>query len=246
MHDPQTVAFDIYLGRKQKKNGHYRTPLVTIWHVDPEKDGTDDSCGWFMRSRHGSPEMIKKIRSAIDFDFDRTFKSDSGSTYYVGYFTPDSGMPVMSVQGIVLNMFSVASWEFFNHNRKKQKKWMQNNLFDILHFAENPIDSLNNDILGTFRIANGEKWNRDDALNGYVSAIYGWLLRSNRKWYHHPKWHIWHWKLQIHPIQQIKRRYWDKCSVCGKRGFKGSAIGDWGGKKIWHQECDTSAKTVAI
>ena len=37
MHDPKTVAHEI------KLLGHY---FITIWHVDPETDGTDDSCGW--------------------------------------------------------------------------------------------------------------------------------------------------------------------------------------------------------
>lgn len=37
MHDPMTVAFEI----------PRPWPLVTVWHVDPERDGTDDSCDWF-------------------------------------------------------------------------------------------------------------------------------------------------------------------------------------------------------
>ncbi len=32
--------------------------------------------------------------------------------------------------------------------------------------------------------------------------------------------------------------YRDKCCVCGKRGFKNSAIGSWSGDQIWHSECD--------
>lgn len=243
MHDPMTVAFEIYLGRKQKKNGHYRNPLVTIWHNDPETDGTDDSCGWFMRSRHGDPAMLKKIKSALDFDFDRIYKSDvSGTTYYTGYFNPTSGIPNFSTMGIVLCMFSNASWEFFGHSRKKQGKWMSKNLYDILHFAENPVDSIKDSVTGMFRIGCNEPWRREDALNHYAGIIYAYLLRSNRKWYQHPKWHIHHWSIQFHPIQRLKRRFWDKCSVCGKRGFKSSAIGSWGGNKIWHQECDNSAK----
>jgi len=243
MHDPKSVAFEIYLGRKKTKKGHYRSPILTIWHVDPEKDGTDDSCGWFMRSRHGDPEMLKNIRSALDFDFTRTFES-SGTTYYTGYFSPNTGMPNMSTQGIVLDMFGKASWEFFKHNRKKHNKWMQKNLYSILHFAENPVDSLKDDVTGTFRIGTGTQWNREAALDNYVSVIYGWILRSNRKWYQHPKWHIKHWELQFHPFQQLKRRYWDKCCKCGKRGFKSSAISDWHGTKLWHQECDDSIKVA--
>ena len=243
MHDPKTVAFEIYLGPKQTKKGRYRSPFITIWHVDPEIDGTDNSCGWFARSKHGDPAVLKKIRSAIESDFDRTYVSESNHTMYLtGYFTPVTGAPVMSVLSIVLNMFSAASWVFFNYNRRKQKRWMRDNLYDILHFAENPTDSLRDDVLGTFRLGTGEKWNREEALNNYASIIYGWLLRSNRKWYQHPRWHIHHWEIQFHLWQNFKRRYFDKCCICGKRGFKGAACGDWNGTKRWHQECDQSAK----
>lgn len=56
MHDPQTVAFEIkypWRGEPSKfwPKG-YRSSFITIWHVDPERDGTDDSCGWFIRGRH--------------------------------------------------------------------------------------------------------------------------------------------------------------------------------------------------
>lgn len=47
MHDPMTVAFEIKLPFRSEKN-KYKS-LITIWHVDPEKDGSDDSCGWFIR-----------------------------------------------------------------------------------------------------------------------------------------------------------------------------------------------------
>ena len=60
MHSPETVAFEIYLGRKQKKNGNYRTPLITIWHHDPEKDGTDDSCGAWAKKEKIKPDLNHK------------------------------------------------------------------------------------------------------------------------------------------------------------------------------------------
>lgn len=238
MHDPMTVAHEIFLGRKKKKNGHYRSPIITIWHVDPEKDGTDDSCGWFMRATHGDKEMLERIRKAIEFDFDRTFISDSGVTYYTGLFFPENGRPNFSIQGIVLTMFNIASWNFFNYNRRKHDKFMRKYLYDILQFAENPTDSLRNSIKGTFR--GSEKWNRDEALAGYAGTIYSWILRHTRPWWEHPKWHIHHWKIQFHPWNNLRRRYWDKCCVCGKRGFKGAACGDWNGTRLWHMECDSS------
>src|SRR5438270_11469354 len=54
MHDPMTVAFEIRSPIKRKSNlwpKGYRKSLITIWHVDPETDGTDDSCDWFNRKR---------------------------------------------------------------------------------------------------------------------------------------------------------------------------------------------------
>ena len=126
----------------------------------------------------------------------------------------------MSSIGITVDMFRMATWEYFKHNRKKQKAWMKKHLYELISFAENPVDSLNNSIQGTFRIGTGEEWNREDALNEYTSTIYGYILRSEQKWYQHPRWHVHHWNFQFHPWQQLKRRYWDKCSVCGKRVVK--------------------------
>lgn len=54
MHDPMTVAFDIAFPKfwRKKKRGGWRPRLhlVTVWHVDPETDGTDDSCKWTDRT----------------------------------------------------------------------------------------------------------------------------------------------------------------------------------------------------
>lgn len=236
MHDPMTVAHEIYMGAKKKRNGDYRSPIITIWHVDPEKDGTDDSCGWFARARHGDADMVKKIRSALDFDFDRTYTSDSGVVYYTGMFYPETGRPSMSVQGIVLNMFTIAVWNFFKFDRVKHDRFMRKHLYDILQFAETPTDSLRDSIKGTFR--GSEKWNREDELGKYTSIIYGWILRKSRPWWKHPRWHMHHWRIQFPPWQRFVRRYFDKCCMCGKRGFTGPAYGNWEGTKHWCQKCE--------
>lgn len=242
MHDPHTLAHEINIPWFKGK----KIRIASIWHIDPEKDGTDDSCGWFMRARHGDPKMREKIEKAIAFGFDRTFTSESSNhTYNVGLFAPD-GTPAMSVHAIVLNMFYTAIHAYFNSDWKKSKKWMQENLFEILNFAENPVDSMRDDITGFYRIPCGEPWKRDEKIKSFTSTIYGWILRKERKWYQHPRWHIKHWEIQFHPWQNLKRRYWDKCSVCGKRGFKGAAISDWYGTKRWHQECDTTRKNAPV
>lgn len=232
MHDPMTVAFEIrYPWRSEPPSKlwpkGYRSSFITIWHKDPERDGTDDSCGWFKRARHGDSETLQRIRSSFDQEWDAK---------YGGWFHPD-GSPKLSVSAVVLNLFWRAAWEHFSHDRSKTAAFMQRHLFDILFFAENPVDSLHPTITGKYGFDR-----RDQRISQLASVIYGWILRAEQKWWQHPRWHIHHWRIQVHPWQQLRRRYWDRCCNCGKRGFpKGvSAIGDWSGDRIWHSSCDGS------
>jgi len=183
MHDPDTLIASF---------GPF-----TLWHHDPCRGpGGDDSCGWFMRAHHGNKETLAKIERAIAFHFDNTYKSDSsGQVYLRGLFCPN-GDPNFSVMGIVLNMFFDATNVFF-HDWKKSRAWMRKNLFDILMFAENPTDSLRDGIVGTFR---DEKFDREERIHAYATCIYGWILREQRPWYRHPRWHVHHWRISCRPF----------------------------------------------
>ena len=51
MHDPMTVAWEVpnpFAKRWDWEGARWRDrdKLVVIWHVDPERDGSDDSCDW--------------------------------------------------------------------------------------------------------------------------------------------------------------------------------------------------------
>lgn len=223
MHDPDTLIC--------------RIGPISLWHHDPcNKPGCgDDSCGWFMRAKHGKPEVLEAIKQRLDFDFDRTWTSykgdewmtdqqhkeaghESRAIYNCGLFCPN-GDPHFSVHAIVLNLFQAGAWCYFRDKHKstdtawkQSKKWMQRNLAEILLFAENPTDSLHDGITGKFRIACGEKWNRDEALKEYAACIYGWILRSERPWWKHPRWHIHHWRFSCYPFWRKNRA---ECqSVC--------------------------------
>lgn len=78
------------------------------------------------------------------------------------------------------------------------------------------------------------------------AAIRALMAPPRRSWWRHPRWHVWHWKIQLHPWQDLKRRFWDKCCRCGRRGFRPgeSAIGTWSGDQIWHSGCDDAAANV--
>ncbi len=223
MFDPMTQAFTIpnifswYRNYEGKLTFHI---LITIWHNDPCKDGSDDSCGWFMRARHGNKEVLEKIIKKFNYDWENTFTSDtSGKIYQTGLFHTETKLPNFSVFGVVLNLFFIAAIEHFqsdgNTNWKKSKKFLRKHLLDIMLFAENPIDSLHDSL--TFKFGNDIK--REERIKNVASCIYSWILREQRPWYKHPKWHLWHWKIQFNFIQNIKRKLASK-NVCEGAAIK--------------------------
>lgn len=259
MHDPQTVAFDIRWPWWWMK---YRPSFITVWHVDPETDGSDDSCGWFIRSRHADQSVLERIVKRFEFDFDRTFHSDGGRVYLCGLFAPN-GEPHFSVPGVVLNLFFMAAMEHFQSNGRsnwrKSRQFMQRNLFDILHFAENTTDSLFDGLTRKFEIGCSESYTpqrREERIRQLAGTVYSWILRNERPWWRHPKWHVHHWKLQIHPIQQFKRWAFSRCCKCGKRFRWGESVTttNWHSDgprwfrsepDIFHSNCDGEGSQVA-
>jgi hypothetical protein len=251
MHDPLTVAFNVKIPLpwktttfwKDKRKEWASYQIATIWHKDPEKDHTDDSCGWFKRARHGDKAVLEKIVKRFEFDWDRVFKSDSGKVYHCGYFYPEddgAGMPNMGVSAIVLNLFFMAAGEYFEStgqtNWKKARRWMQNNLFDILMFAENPTDSLRDGVVRKW----GTESNRDERIRNMASEIYGWILRREQCWWRHPRWHIHHWRIQVPFFQLLNRWLFVRCSKCkGRFKWKESVCGSWSGNDIWHERCQS-------
>lgn len=271
MHDPLTVAHEIKVPLPWKRKpwrgqepewSKYR--LATIWHKDPERDGTDDSCGWFQRARHGDKATLERIVKRMESDWDRVFQTkkedhdpDEGEfrsrVYFCGLFCPN-GEPHLSVSGVVLNLMFIAACEHFNvdgrSNWKRARRFMQKHLFDILLFAENPSDSLFDGItmkFGTDGFPSGNTFkdarHREERIRNMAGCCYSWILRQERPWWKHPKWHIHHWRLQVPFLQSLRRWVLVRCSKCGKRFSWGeSAIGSWSGKAIWHQRCDDSSK----
>lgn len=77
MHDPKTVAFDIYIPKFWERTRTGLVPrihLITIWHVDPEVDGDEDSCnflglrmpGWLVEEMETN-DMSEETRRLVRF-----------------------------------------------------------------------------------------------------------------------------------------------------------------------------------
>lgn len=151
MHDPMSVAFEINYPWKTKGTHPYHAPFITIWHNDPCKDGTDNSCDWWGVKRKLNAQE-KQLYHAID-DLLHTL---GNRPYY-----PDTRL-----------------------------------------YGTNP---------------HGIEPDADRGVIGRVnSAMYEW--KRKRGFRIHPRWHIWHWSFQIHPLQTFKRWAFSRCSKC-KKGF---------------------------
>lgn len=226
MHDPMTVAHEIYLGRKKKANGHYRSPLITIWHVDPEKRvlgcKDDDRCGWFAPGyTEEDAEKIKKLASRQYKElFARKIAIAENKDYASICYNQDVYGAVYWSWRALKAAYGKKRWQYGKSLTVKE-------LNEIYSLATCPVDNVQH-----------YKINSGDDFENFFFVVWRVFRRFYRPWYRHPRWHIHHWKIQIHPWQQFKRRYFDKCCVCGKRGFKSSAYSDWDGTKLWHQECD--------
>lgn len=227
MHDPNTVAFDIYFGKKETSKGRYKTPFVTIWHLDPEKHGDDDSCGWFIRCHHIDPKLVEKVRREFEFNFKHEYWFNSG------------GYPQFSAMGIAINMYSTALWlilMYLNNgkpNRAKHSKFMKKHLFDIMHFAENPTDSLHSSIWMKFGVEEA-----NSRIGHFTSIITADIMRKMRPWYQHPRWHVHHWRFTFPLFRDWYRLYIERCSKCHQRFKRQAAYSDWNGSKPWCEKCN--------
>lgn len=219
MHDPCTVAFEIKYpwGKRGLWPADYREAFITIWHRDPETDGTDDSCGWFPRARDGDQAMLSRIVRRFEQDWDRTWTDDPGEeaghgkpvTYHCGLFKPN-GDPRLSPAAIVVNLFTMAAHEMMGFDGGRA--WVRRNLFDVILLAENPSDSLFDSTTQKFGFQP-----RSERITEFASLIYAFILRRNRPWYRHPRWHIRHWEIHVHPWLKLRRWLLSRCCKCGRR-----------------------------
>lgn len=251
MHDPSTVAFQIkspFRGKPSKfwPKG-YRGTLVTIWHEDPmDFEGKcgcrrdDDSCGWFSPP-YSEParDRIRKLGSQEFFDLfrkrDQIAKGDPEKYAYVCY-EPSAYDAVYW------------AWRAIKQSEQPRGRWKYGDgrgflapgeLEAIYMLASDPVDNVRVTVAG---IKNAE------SCADFFCLIYRAYLRHHRPWYKHPRWHVWHWRFQIHPWQTLRRWLFSHCAGCGKRFLWGySPIGfQWDPPKpkpfcsevgVYHSEC---------
>jgi len=140
-----------------------------------------------VRSRHGDPQLLKRIASAIAFEWNCAYQPPFHA----------NGDPALSTIGITVNFFWIGAFHFFGQNPARARQWMRENLFDIVFFAESTCDTLATSIQGRF---GEDKQPKEQRAYEMASIVYGWLLRQQRPWWRHPRWHVHHWRISCRPF----------------------------------------------
>lgn len=247
MHDPSTVAFDIKYPWKSKPSkfwpkGH-RGTFITIWHEDPQnfqgKCGcrSDDSCGWFSPplTTTRREKLLNLTREQYSTIFEKQCREREGASYAYICFVPNAYDAVYWL------------WRAIKHMDRDRSGWQygkplsSRELDAIYTLTANPVDNVR------LTVSNVQDLDSFESLVFTVDRAY---RRFNRPWYRHPRWHVHHWRFQVHPLQKLHRRLFVRCDACRKPfGWNESPIGTWGGDKRWHSDCYhslTSMKCEAV
>lgn len=223
MHDPMTQAF--YWPKYDSRLYRLIGPQITIWHKDPETDGSDDSCGWSF------VKVPKNIMGALDFDAGQEAKHP--------WFQRDCAKEPQSVADAEALLRGALL--FVAHVCRVKLSYAEacSKADRLLH---NPVDNIRSSLcfLPGWHSNNSQptEYDRKEHAKRFYWILARVLLTDARPWYRHPRWHLWHWKLQIHLWQMFKRAWFERCSKCGKGYSWGySPMSNWDGTRTWHSDC---------
>lgn len=259
MHDPETVAFEIKYPWRAYRNDApsdflrtYRNPFITIWHHDPEADGSDDSCGW------SAPKLSKNdlalAKELADWEEKRPYYFAQPVIHEERSYDaePWGGAPGTTTEyqcyrispgdcaALVVDLLHMIRWRL-------DKKWglTPRLLSEAMILGTREVDNFQS----SFAFWEDEMLQptrRRDKIERTFAQIIRCYRRLTRPWYRHPRWHIRHWSFQVHPLQDFKRWAFTRCTLCGGRFAWGeSGVGTWdgggpqwfGGERLTHMNC---------
>lgn len=234
MHDPLTLAFEIKSPFREPKTkmfpDGYRHPLISIWHKDPCRGRGDDSCGWaWPRLTDAQEELL----SSLAFN-------EAVNPYFLDSLDRKNCAPrgdiEIKLRGLLLLIAKVLNVKL---------------TFDQAA-AQASLYVHGNEAVGTtnlfYFLPGYHTNNKEDRVEDRKEFFLGLLcclartevLGPTRRWWQHPRWHFWHWRIVIHPLREVWRWAFDRCRVCGKRfAWQESRVSDdWDGYRIRHASCD--------
>lgn len=267
-YDPQTVAHEIKYpwrahskkwcdARGVKPNDFLRTyhsSFITIWHVDPERPNTgnrrDDSCGWFDRTPGEYADAVAYVLRDQGFVHEVNLALSrrvvTNAVFYDGISEEQLSWPRLSAADSLAVVWLVAQ------ELETRRWWNGQNGKSGAHGApwyakpfmrqRSVIDSVS-----SLALCSHDNLSSVENPEQLVRLIAAALNRRFKPWWRHPRWHVHHWKLQVHPWQQFKRWAFARCAGCTK-GFRwGESVWGYGDARIFHDTCtEHGAQTRGI
>lgn len=161
MHDPNSLAFHL--------------PWLfdmEIWHVDPCKDGDDDSAG-YITPRLNMVHLARAVRVADEWKH---------------HLPPHPWAHEWSAVEFLRIIWSRIKWqELSTHEVSKGEMAL------IWSLATNPADNLRGGVSGSMT------GDREEIIR-FVMNVYRQFLRYHRPWYRHPKWNVTRWRILIRKL----------------------------------------------
>lgn len=202
MHDPMTVAFEINRPWPNRlKAPRYWPALVTIWHVDPETDGTDDSCGYSYPNNEEEERKLANEMLEWEKKFPYYFVQGQYDASRNGKYPNLTKVTPGDTMALVLSAFDTISWSL---DRRRLNFALTGR---ALRLGFSDCDSFQHAFTET---------NPEEQRRVFLCLIRAYR-HATRPWWKHPKWHFWHWQIQVHPVQTLKRWLFSHCCHCGKR-----------------------------
>lgn len=265
MHDPSTVAFTIPWRYRWSSLGNkpwrYWVPLITIWHEDTERGGSDDSCGWFAPPFTETQREIVKVLAG----------DEARDPWFAAAVAKENRNPV-ECEALVRGAFLLVSRCMKNRKCLRRAVTLEEATEWASFMIHNHVDNFRSSLC--FLSGYHSNWYREDEgipntteqdkhfreyqAEQFFFAIMRYILRDRRPWYRHPRWHVWHWRIQLHPLQSFKRWAFSRCCKCGKRfrwGYSPTTY-NWNGtgplwfrseQDVFHGDCDRpSSPCVAM
>jgi hypothetical protein len=257
-YDPQTVAHEIkYPWRAHSKKWcdakgygpddfmrRYRPSFITIWHVDPERPNTgnrrDDSCGWFDRTPGDYADAVAYVLKDKAFVHEVNLvlqrRTETKAVFYEGISEEQLSWPKLcAADALALTLLVAQELETRRWwNGQDGKRGAANSFWarvlrprrrvtdEAIGLALNPLDNLSS----------------VDSPEKMVRLVAAALNRRFKPWWRHPRWHVHHWRFQVHPWQQFKRWAFVRCAGCNK-GFRwNESVWGYGDNRIFHDTCD--------
>lgn len=244
MHDPNTVAFDINFPWPWPRCKNWptstkppRPTLITIWHRDPCRKGDEDSCGWFTPNL--AERQVERIRNMA--------WSEARDPWFRKARVKSLEIPERAEVLVRAALLLVA------RTLNLRLRWDEACIM-AAELTHGPgLDHARNSLCyipGWHSNSQEDDFDeRHRACTSFFCGLAGHILRRRRPWYRHPRWHVWHWRIQIHPLGSLKRWLFSRCEKCGKRFAWGESpiSGSWNGtgprwfrgeRNVRHMACD--------